>query len=272
MNDDIRSDGFDWEDRGYFGVPTTPVDRKLPDDLMTDPWLTWEVAFARAKTGDFGLLPALIPVYHACADPICEYVYGTLLGDAGTAACFEAIIRELESSHSFELTLDFCDALAARGKLADVPILLHAYEGVYTIQDADFIARNISDLLEQEPDIIFDPSLVNSYDQYYTVVMNRYKELTDHFGTNQLLVFKGERFGVVSLAKRMLERLGRTTFEEIWRRKFEASTGIECTNFYQEKELKPLSAAAIVEAFLESPDVEKYEDDVRYFFGHRIPD
>ena len=36
--------------------------------------------------------------------------------------------------------------------------------------------------------------------------------------------------------------------------------------------LQPLSAAAIVEEFLESRESEKYEDGVRYFFGHRIPD
>jgi hypothetical protein len=57
-----------------------------------------------------------------------------------------------------------------------------------------------------------------------------------------------------------------------WRRKFEASTGTNCMRFYGNGAIQPLEAAATVEDFLEGAEAGKYEDRVRYFFGHRIPD
>ena len=42
--------------------------------------------------------------------------------------------------------------------------------------------------------------------------------------------------------------------------------------YKKEGVIQPLATAAILEEFLESPEAAKYEDGVRYFFGHRIPD
>ncbi|NVB40421.1 hypothetical protein G6O69_21455 [Pseudenhygromyxa sp. WMMC2535] len=58
------------------------------------------------------------------------------------------------------------------------------------------------------------------------------------------------------------------------RRRFEAATGIDCRAMFDPKvkgRWRPLQAAAIAERFLASPEAERYEDGVRYFFGHRIP-
>jgi hypothetical protein len=56
------------------------------------------------------------------------------------------------------------------------------------------------------------------------------------------------------------------------RRRFEASTGIDCHDFYVEQGFQPLSAARIAEDFLNGPQAAKYEEGCRYFFGHLIPD
>jgi hypothetical protein len=42
--------------------------------------------------------------------------------------------------------------------------------------------------------------------------------------------------------------------------------------FFKDFKLQPLTAAAVVEEFLDSPEAAKYKDGFRYFFGHRIPD
>jgi hypothetical protein len=60
--------------------------------------------------------------------------------------------------------------------------------------------------------------------------------------------------------------------QPFYRRRFEASTGIDCSGFYKDRNFQPLTAAAILEDFLESPEVARYEEGVRYFFGHRIPE
>ncbi len=55
------------------------------------------------------------------------------------------------------------------------------------------------------------------------------------------------------------------------REKFEASTGINCSGFYNNKQFQPLAATAVLEEFLESVDPQKYREGMRYFFGHPVP-
>ena len=55
------------------------------------------------------------------------------------------------------------------------------------------------------------------------------------------------------------------------REKFEACTGIDCSDFYDDGDFQPLTAAARLEAWLESDQPNKYLPGERYFFGHRIP-
>ena len=276
-NDEIEEpeeDGLDendWRGKGYFNCPI-PADIKLPRSPLTDPWLWWQMAVHRAKAGDFTLLPGLIEIALEADDHFLEAACSLLLGDAGNSGCFEVIIRELIATSSTELTINFCDALATRGKLADVPIILDSYENIATIEDAAVIPSHLSKLLEPEVGAIADPSQFPSLDDYHAIVLNRYQELLDIFGTDQLLVLRGERFGVIPLAKQMLDRARRPYFPIDLSRKFSTSTGIDSAQFYEKREFQPLTTAAIVEEFLESPEAAEYEDGVRYFFGHRIPD
>ncbi len=135
MNEVNGSHEVEWHGESYFDCPPPPVDTSPPPDPMTDPWLWWQVAFHRAKGGDFSLLPRLMEIVLQADDPFLEAKCTILLGDAGTSVCFEAIIRELTATSSAELTIDLCEALATRGRLADVPIILDAYGRVADIED-----------------------------------------------------------------------------------------------------------------------------------------
>ncbi len=95
--------------------------------------------------------------------------------------------------------------------------------------------------------------------------MNRYQALVEKFGDDQLLVLRGEKFGVVSLAKQILDRACRPFFRNDLSRRFLASTGINGAQFYKNGVFQPLTTVAIVEEFLESTEAERYEDGVRYF-------
>jgi hypothetical protein len=96
--------------------------------------------------------------------------------------------------------------------------------------------------------------------------------LVEKLGGDQVFVYGGDRFGVVRFARLLLDRLRTPPIPVYWRRKFEASTGINCSAFYENRTFRPLTAASIIEAFLDSPGAADYEDGARYFFGHRIPD
>jgi len=265
-------DESDWRGRGYFNCPAPPANVRLPSSPLTDPWLWWQVAFHRAKGGDFALLPGLIEIAVEADDHFLEAACSLLLGDAGTPGCFDAIVRELTTTSSTELTLNFSDALATRGRLADVPVILQAYTNVADIEDAAVIPSHLSDLLEPDVGAIADPSLLRSLDEYEAAVMNRYHQLVTEFGTDQVLILRRQRFGVVPMARQMLDRARRPHFPSDLQRRFSASTGIDSAPFYRNGEFQPLTTAAIIEEFLESPGAARYEDGARYFFGHAIPD
>jgi hypothetical protein len=268
-------DGIDWEGGGYFGCPQLSAQALATALQSPDPWQVWLGILNEAKQGDFTNIAALFDLYQETEDPVLRELCYTLLGDAGPADSISRVVRELQQPANplyYELALDCCDVLATRGMLADVSTIMAAYRRLATIKDADIIPVYLSNLLEPEYDLISDQSNFSSLDEYEAAVATRAGELKVLFGADQALVFKGERAGVKTLANQLLKALQRPNFPIVFRQRFEASTGIDCTGFYQKGFLQPLSAAAIMEAFLDSPDINKYEDGVRYFFGHRIPD
>jgi hypothetical protein len=100
-------------------------------------------------------------------------------------------------------------------------------------------------------------------------------------GTDRIPIWKGAVFGVKSLVEHYYEKLVHAEAEDLdgldvdfkdFRRKFESSTGISCSSFFENGEFQPLAATAILEEFLEGPEVNNYDEGVRYFFGHRIQD
>ena len=106
--------------------------------------------------------------------------------------------------------------------------------------------------------------------------MERYECLNEIYKTDKVIIFNGKQWGVRTFAQLFLERIRDNTIDHIpmfhFRRRFEATTGIDCSAFFEQKRFRPLVAAAIVEEFLECQKAEKYEDGTRYFFGHCIPD
>jgi hypothetical protein len=272
MTKSFEMNGIDWTRNGYFGCPSPPSASKLPADLTADPWLMWIVALDRAKQGDFALMPALLTVFKPIKDVLLAQLASYLLGDAGTSTCFQTLTQELDEPDNLDVILDYCRAIHFRGRLADVPLIVRAYERIVTNEDADIIPIWLSNLLEPEDDVLSDSSEFETIEDYSKAVLNRYEELSNEFGTNQILVFRGEQFGVLRLAKYILRRVREPFFRMELRHRFEAQTGIDCSRFYKRGDIHPLRTAAVIEEFLNSADAGNYEDGVRYFFGHRIPE
>jgi hypothetical protein len=96
--------------------------------------------------------------------------------------------------------------------------------------------------------------------------------LVEELGSDKSLVFRGEPYSVGRLARYILDAVKEPFFCSSLRRSFEGATGIDCSSWYQDGKLRPLAATAVLEGFLESPEAEKYDEGVRYFWGRRIPD
>jgi hypothetical protein len=274
MTTEFAKTGIDWWSGGYHGCPDTAPQSSLPLSLRTPEWEAWIAVLRLAKQGDFSKTATLLDIYANASSTIVEAACATLVADAGDPAAFRRIEAELRPRQTgYEKTINFCDALQARGRLGDVPLMLECFERIATIKDADIIPSQLSRLLEPEPDLISEPSDFASLDDYREAVLALYRKVLDEIGSEERFVFLGKPYGVVPMAKALLGRLQKPHVQIFWRQRFEAPTGINCSAFYDaEKVLQPLAAAEIVEDFLESPKAAEFEDGVRYFFGHRIPD
>jgi hypothetical protein len=270
MSSELEYPALDWEGRGYAAFTAPPAGPGRPDEGDEDPWLLWVTALDKARRGDFSKVPPVLEASDESPDPVFVQSSYYLLGDAGPDPCFPGIVENAEMPSDTDRVIWSCNALMERGRLADIPILLEAYLRHSGNQDAGIIALYIHDMLGRED--LIDPGEFESLAAYRDAVISAHQGLLDQFGTDAVCIYRGERFHVPRMARAILDALHQPHFRMSARRKFEAVTGIDCSEFYREKRLQPLTAATIVEEFLESPEVEKYEEGVRYFFGHRIPD
>jgi len=171
-----------------------------------------------------------------------------------------------------------CGAARCAGCLWLVPSMLETWRRATHQLDRDTISCMLSQLLEEESGPIAPGGDLSPSD-YLEVVEKRIKEIRADLDTDGLPILAGKVFGVISLAQKMYrltrsdEELSTLQVLFLWlRHKFETSTGVDCSSFFKKGEFQPLSAAAILEEFLEGDGPEKYKEGVRYFFGHRIPD
>lgn len=256
---------IDYYGKGYLGSPILPKNLQLPSNPYDDPWRVCALALERAKKGDFGLMPTLLELYCSTNEAALNHMCLALFTDAGTTACFSKIVEIVKTEPNIRKIFDLCGALAVRGELSYIPILLEKYLFNQGSGEAECIADYITAL-------VGDQLLTVDADDYEDAVMLCYERMLEKFNDDKVLLLKGERYGVTSLARQIFNDIESPYFRLRWKLEFEASTGIDCSSWYKNKKFQSLSAAATIEEFLESPEAAKYEDGARYFFGHRIPD
>ena len=263
-----------WEGHGYFGYPSAGQELAAGDGLLPQAgdFERWVAALEQAKGGNFSGIPRLLEICTGDTHPVNRDLCAELIGDAGPDSMIDFIsLRLAEGGDDFEITLALAGILAQRSKLADIPIILNAFERMADIEDAEIMPVWISDCLEGEG-ALSDHDNFDSLEAYRMAVERRYAQLAGASGSDQVIVVHGELFGVARLAEQVLRRLRQPFFPSCLRRRFEAATGIDCSSFYEGGTFMPLQAAALIEEFLDSPQARHFEDGVRYFFGHRIPD
>jgi hypothetical protein len=111
---------------------------------------------------------------------------------------------------------------------------------------------------------------------YADLVNHRADVLRANSADRDVYFAEGEPIRILSVARNLLERIRapdapRARIEQGWDL-FGAMSGIDCRDFFDRQgHLRPLSAAAILEDFIQSGAAERFEPGVRYFFGRRIP-
>ncbi|QRK07334.1 hypothetical protein JQX13_46090 [Archangium violaceum] len=228
-------------------------------------------------------------IYHSARDGLLRATICTLLGDAATFDCFQQMREDLERMQRAaretrtqdalydyrDMALDFCDAFASWGLLDAAPVIVDHYltlrsNGVTDIRSFPVL---LSMIMEREVTIISTEPPDDGLEEYLGLVLHRHEALCSQYEGGNILLFQGKKSGVKSYANILAHDM-----DEAWhlalelRRRFEASTGIDCHDMYVDKVFQPLAAARIAEAFLNSPEAARYKEGVRYFFGHEIPD
>jgi hypothetical protein len=203
-----------------------------------------------------------------------------LMGDAGSTSFIRKVEKQFHSDLFEEDNLILQTKLAytfsLSGLLWTVPVMLDVYERAADDDDAVIIPILLSHVLEPRFGPIASRNRAVSLPDYRKMVMGKYTELLSQFGSENTSIYYAQTFNVRGLASRLYDHLRGSEIIDVIvardRHRFEAATGVDCRDFFQEGKLQVLAAAAILEEFLESPAAAMYEDGVRYFFGHRIPD
>jgi len=271
-------DKLKFEALGYSAAPTPADDPELKKDVDARLWLRLQRILEQAKAGSFKDMPTVLDLYEEATGAMFRFVCSRMLGDAGTGPCFSRMIQQLKDAGGDDpnLSIHHCSAFRAAGFLSSVPIILGEYTKLRKSQEVAILPLYLSSMLETKWGRISEGVRPKLLPAYKRIVTARYDKLKERFQSDRVLVYGTKRAGVVPYARMLLKQLGKSAFEEagqnFLRRRFEASTGINCTAFYKKGVFQPLEAASIIEEFLESPDAAKYENGVRYFFGHRLPD
>jgi hypothetical protein len=279
------ADKLDWQGAGYTAAPTPAADAARAGDPAGPLWVRVEAVLERLRGGDFAATAQAMELYReavARREWVLVDVCVKILGDAGPGTLMRRLMQELVDAPRGDpkKEYDYCRILAAWGHLSAVPVLLDQIEEHTTSQDFEVLPIYLSWLLEPEwgPVCLSARRLIRAdrVDEYMALVTGVAGAVREAVGGEDAYVFHAQRFGVLPLARLLPARLGfdhyRAEFWPLFRRKFEAATGVPCGRFFNDRSFQPLTAAALVEEFLESPAAAKYEDGVRYFFGHRLPD
>lgn len=264
---------FDWEGAGYDAFPALDLKQAAQQVHFSDLWELLRATVSQARRGSFGLVRRLVhEVIGRTEDPVLHSVACDVVADAGNAADLEALVLVLQVDPGVARGLDIVRALAARGRLLDVPAILRFYERHRTHNDTSVIPLMLDSLLARaDGDYLSEPADCD-WEEYRKAIAERYFRLWNELGTNLIHVCHGRAFDLLALIEEMRRDLRQGFLDLDDRRLFEVTTGHSCSKWYKEGELRSLQIAADLEHFLESGKVQDYPVGQRLFMGHFIED
>lgn len=270
---------FVWKKLGYNYFEKPSVDLLTSKSLFSDnPWIVLAATLEHAKSGNFTPVADLKKLITLDSLPVLVRGCIELLGNVGTEEALQVLKSAMVEGPDW-LREEACGGARSAGNLWLVPWMLEAWHHVSRHKSRENISLMLSFMLSEESYPIFYSNKYSD-EEYHKIVIDRLKVLRKQINSVKVPIWRGKLFGVHSSSSRVYNML---LSEEVnaselsslftdFRQKFEASTGINCSSFFKEREFQPLNAAAVVEEFLSINEVEKFEEGVRYFFGHRIPD
>ena len=260
-----------WEGADYHGFPI-PSGQHYDSQEEAAGWSEFELVLAAAKRGDFSGVKRLLAIYDD-ADWLLGSACAGLMGEIGNGLFFDELRLVVTSVLEPTYSVDLGRCLAMWGHLSVVPTLLDTLEKIAVFDDATGLLEMLSVMLEPEPGELGDFDELKDIEAYSTKVLKHVDAIASRLGTVDAIVMFGDLFSVDKLVGVIRKRLtDRVLFDPYLRHKFEATTGVDCSGFYEDGSLQPLQALAILEEFEDRVGAKRYEPGRRYFFGHPVPD
>jgi hypothetical protein len=270
---------FRWRELGYhFQLPPELNLERLGGVGSSDPWITFLSVFEEAKGGNFSNLSRLVNCILTTDDWVMLRAATEVLGDTGSS-CLRSSLEEIYRQglqKDDPVLIEFCRSLWCSHFLWVVPIITEIYLDTQFRNDSAILPINLAQLLGNKY-IPFPEIIGSGDDEYKKNIQDRYELLRTQFNGDNVPIWKGKIYSVKKIASEFLDDLRKNELLLeanffCYRHKFEAATGIDCSGMFVNGTPQPLVASAIIEEFLEGPRVTLFENGVRYFFGHRIPD
>lgn len=276
----------------HFTVKPPPGVEQRRNLLSSDPEEVLACVLANLQLGHFDAAEALLPLVQREDDARVWAASSDLLG-------YGAPVKYVRSFFEFASKLEevpryqACATALCSGSVWAVSPTLQVHATLSDLNLRAILATDLSWLLEPSPGAIFhgpalitpdpDASPLLSESQpyqddagYADLVTQRADALRAGSAGGNVFFAEGEPIQILSIARRLLDRIrdpdaSRARIEQGWVL-FGAMSGIDCRDFFdREGHLRPLSAAAILEDFIQSGAAERFEPGVRYFFGRPIP-
>lgn len=282
---DDRGDGFTFSSEPPHDIAAS---KHLRDE---NPWVVLSCALARLQNGDFGVFPAVVDAMVGEQEQALWVAAGMLFAFAAPSSALGLLARAYapgELGRHPEMVRQYCKILCHSLDPRHLDEVLTLYRNTEDEDVRVLVAEYLSHVWEDEPgQVAMGPILetapeppppfemtYHDYDAYE----RRLRALAAGVEPGVQYMLGGAPFSVLRLADRILsharaaEDSVRTNFE---RMVFEANTGISCRSFFSDEgplyRFRPLSAAAVVEGFLDEPRSRRFVDGRRYFFGHLVP-
>lgn len=268
---------FQWSRLGYAYAETPPVNLLEPGALTSDdPWVVLAATLEQAKRGNHNLVGSLGRFVREDAPQLLPYACTDIIADAGLKRD-HTILAELMVAGPPPLRMDCLVAGVYTRNLRLVPFMLAGLEQFEGLSDREFACSALSELLEAKEGPIAGGAALSS-DKLKEIVNQRIADARVQIGTDTLPIWRGSVFSVRKLAEYMYDLVLSSEGEPLrtglfipYRHAFEASTGIDCSGFFEEGSFQDDQTLRILMKFLAGGEVDKYRDGIRYFFGHPIP-
>ena len=301
----VLDGGFNWASKGYhYDLSEADRARIGSHANLDSPWEFLANAVEKAKVGDFSSVAMIRNLFNGKYETNVAPSALLITGDQGSQTDLVAL-TDVMTSGPDGLKAFACQAARNSGCLWLVPHMLAAWEtcsGVDAHAQIGFAIADLLDVTVALDEIGAIGAAADCYDsplepgtssgiselklrirsrrtnaEFGSVVRERFAEVLELCESDRVAVWGGSVFNVRRLCSEFLSSVTAPTFNftqfpltVVLREKIEASTGINCSNWYSGGRFVQGEAVHRIEEYLESEGSLKFSDGRRYFFGHPL--